>query len=218
MLLLLWCTIYNTLIMTKEEYLKSKQRVIDLLKSTNIDYIDDFIKDLEHSGYFTAPASMKNHLCFEGGLMFHSLNVYDAAMELKKTFSKIRPDVFDDIDDASIVVASLLHDMCKSNLYFKKRNAQVEFGQAEYGTTYGDLPIGHGEKSVVMLLQMGIPLTDAEVCAIRWHMGAWSVAPADSEQQGNFRAAEKLYPLVTLIQLADTIASKIYERGPKTIN
>lgn len=204
--------------LTKDEFFKYKQRVIDLLKSTGIDDIDYFISQLEKSGYFTAPASMKNHLCFEGGLMIHSLNVYDAAVAIRNTFSKIRSDVFEDIEEASIIVACLLHDMCKSNLYFKKRGAQVDFGKAEFGTSYGALPIGHGEKSVVMLLQMGLPLTDEEICAIRWHMGAWSVNQADSEEQGNFRAAERQYPLVTLIQLADTAASKITERPPKTIN
>ncbi len=204
--------------MDKEELKKVKARIIELLKSTEIEDIDYFIGELERSGYFTAPASMKNHLCFDGGLMCHSLNVCEAALLLKRTLMAERPDIFEKISDASIIVASLLHDMCKSDLYYRKRNAQTEFGQAEYGTDPGVLPIGHGEKSVVMLLQMGLGLTDAEICAIRWHMGSWSVNQADSEERNNFRAAEKRYPLVTLIQLADTIASKFTERPPATIN
>ncbi len=204
--------------MDKEELKKVKARIIELLKSTEIEDMEYFIGELEKSGYFTAPASMKNHLCFEGGLMCHSLNVCEAALTLKKTLMEERPDIFEKVSDASIIIASLLHDMCKSDLYFRKRNAQIEFGQAEFGTDPGSLPIGHGEKSVVMLLQMGLGLTDAEICAIRWHMGAWSVNQADSEEKGAFRAAEKRYPLVTLIQLADTIASKFTERPPATIN
>lgn len=203
--------------MDKEELKKVKARIIELLKSTGIEDMDYFIRELEKSGYFTAPASMKNHLCFEGGLMCHSLNVCEAALTLKKTLMADRPDIFEKISDASIIVASLLHDMCKSDLYYRKRNAAVEFGQAEFGTNPGVLPIGHGEKSVVMLLQMGLGLTDAEICAIRWHMGSWSVNQADSEECQNFRAAEKQYPLVTLIQLADTVASKFTERPPETI-
>lgn len=204
--------------MDKEELKKVKARVIELLKSTGIDDMEYFIGELERSGFFTAPASMKNHLCFEGGLMCHSLNVCEAALLLKKTLMSERPDIFEQISDASIIVASLLHDVCKSDIYFRKRNAQTEFGQAEFGSEPGVLPIGHGEKSVVMLLQMGLGLTDAEICAIRWHMGSWSVNQADSEDRNNFRAAEKRYPLVTLIQLADTIASKFTERPPITVN
>lgn len=204
--------------MDKEELKKVKARVIELLKSTGIDDMEYFLGELERSGFFTAPASMKNHLCFEGGLMCHSLNVCEAALLLKKTLMSERPDIFEQISDASIIVASLLHDVCKSDIYFRKRNAQTEFGQAEFGSEPGVLPIGHGEKSVVMLLQMGLGLTDAEICAIRWHMGSWSVNQADSEDRNNFRAAEKRYPLVTLIQLADTIASKFTERPPITVN
>lgn len=198
--------------MEKEELKKYKEQFIGLLKSTGIDDIDYFIAQLEKSGFFTAPASMKNHLCFEGGLMLHSLNVYEAAVLLKKTFEKERPDVFEKISDESLIIAALLHDVCKSNQYFRKRGAQVDFGKAEYGTTYEGLPIGHGEKSVVMLFQMGLGLEDAEVCAIRWHMGAGSVDKSNSEEMGNFRKAEEMYPLVTLIQLADTVAAKIIER------
>lgn len=204
--------------MDKEEIRKHKQEFIDLLKSTSIPDIDLFIEDLEESGFFTAPASMKNHLCYEGGLMIHSLNVYEAAMKLKETFAAVRPDVFEKVSDESIIIAALLHDVCKANLYFRKRGAQMEFGQAEYGTDYGRLPIGHGEKSVVMLYRMGLDLRDDEICAIRWHMGAWSVDSSDAEERGNFRKAQELYPLVSLIQLADTAAAQILERKYESIN
>lgn len=198
--------------MDKEELKKYKEQFLGLLRSTGIEDIDYFIGQLEKSGFFEAPASMKNHLCFEGGLMLHSLNVYEAAMKLKSTFAAERADIFDGITDESIIIAALLHDVCKANLYFRKRGAQVDFGKAEYGTDYSGLPIGHGEKSVVMLFQMGLGLEDSEVCAIRWHMGAWSVDKSNSEEMGNFRKAEELYPLVTLIQLADTVAAKFTER------
>lgn len=200
--------------MEKEELKKHKEHFLELLRSTSIDPEDMeyFIHQLETSGFFTAPASMKNHLCFEGGLMLHSLNVYEAAVALKKTFIEERPDIFEKIPDDSIKIAALLHDVCKANLYFKRHGAQVDYGKAEYGTDYSGLPIGHGEKSVVMLLQMGLPMEDSEVCAIRWHMGAWSVNPSNSEEMGNYRKAEDMYPLVTLIHMADTAAARFTER------
>ena len=149
--------------------------------------------------------------------MVHSLNVYDAAMLLKKSLMAVRPDIYEKVSDESIIVTALLHDMCKADLYFKRRGAQVDFGQAEYGFNQTDLPVGHGEKSVIRLFQMGLDLTDAEICAIRWHMGAWSVNQADSEQQKDIKQAEKLYPLVTLLHMADTVAAKVYERPASTI-
>ena len=204
--------------MDKDELKKHKEEFLGLLRSTGIEDIDYFIAELEKSGFFTAPASMNGHMCYEGGLMIHSLNVYYAAIKLKEVFAPMRPDIFDKISDESIIVAALLHDMCKSNLYFRKRDSRYEMGQAQYGSDYGNLPIGHGEKSVVMLLQMGLGLTDAEICAIRWHMGAWSVNDCDAEEKGNFRKAADLYPLVSLIQLADTAAAGIIECKYTTIN
>lgn len=204
--------------MDKDELKQHKEQFISLLKSTSIPDVDLIIEDLDHMGFFTSPASMKNHLCYEGGLMIHSLNVYEAAIKIRDAFKTVRPDVFDKISDESIIVAALLHDLCKAGLYFRKKGAQYEFGQAEYGSDYGRLPIGHGEKSVVMLLRLGLDLRDDEICAIRWHMGAWSVASGDAEERGSFRKAQELYPLVTLIQLADTAAAQILERKYETIN
>ncbi len=204
--------------MDKEELKEHKEHFLSLLRSTSIPDVELLIEDLEHAGFFTSPASMKNHLCYEGGLMIHSLNVYEAAIKLRNAFKETRPDVFERISDESIIIAALLHDVCKAGSYFRKRNAQMEFGQAEYGTDYGRIPIGHGEKSTVMLLRMGLDLRDDEICAIRWHMGAWSVAAGDSEERAQFRRAQELYPLVTLIQLADTAAAQILERKYETIN
>lgn len=204
--------------MEKDELKKHKEEFIALLRSTNIEGIDDVISELEEIGFFTAPASMKNHLCYEGGLMIHSLNVYLAAKAIKEGFEKMRPDVFETISDESLIIASLLHDVCKSRIYRRKRNAQIEFGKAEYGADYSDLPVGHGEKSVIMLLLMGLNLTDAEICAIRWHMGAWSIVGADSELQQSFRRAGEMYPLVGIIQSADTLAAHILECKYTCIN
>ena len=42
-----------------------------------------------------------------------------------------------------------------------------------YNVTMKNFPMGHGEKSLVLLLCSGLELTDAEMLAIRWHMGPW---------------------------------------------
>ncbi len=204
--------------MDKNELYDSKQEFITLLKSTTLEDVDDIVKDLDDLGFFTAPAaaSAKNHGSFEGGLMIHSLNVYYAAKRLKEAFAPVRPDVFEKVSDESIIIASLLHDVCKADTYFVRRNSRREMGESEYGYAVSPLPLGHGEKSVAMLLKMGVGLTDAEMCAIRWHMGAWSVNSPDDNDA--FRAAVKLYPLVSIIQMADTLAAHVYERAPQAIN
>ena len=76
--------------------------------------------------------------------------------------------------------------------------------------SYDDkLPLGHGEKSV-MVLQQFIKLEPIEQLAIRWHMGAWDLT--DVYGKYAFNEAVKMHPLVTLLQTADLEATHILER------
>ncbi|MCH5347216.1 MAG: HD family phosphohydrolase [Muribaculaceae bacterium] len=204
--------------MDKKELFELKEQFISLLKSTTLEDVDLIVKDLEDLGFFKAPASAKNHLCYEGGLLIHSLNVYEAAMKIKEAFATARPDIFDTVSDESIIIASLLHDVCKASAYVGKPTGRYELGESSYNYNNTDLPVGHGEKSVIMLLRMGVGLSDAEICAIRWHMGPWAVNDSSAEEKGAYRTAEKLYPLVSIIHMADTAAAHILERPYTTIN
>ena len=64
-------------------------------------------------------------------------------------------------------------------------------------------PIGHGEKSVIMLLRLGLDLSEEEMLAIRWHMGEHSVAQTELH---DLMDANEKYPLVQLLQTADRLA------------
>ena len=54
-----------------------KNQFIELLKSTKREGIEDLIKFLEKSDFFTAPSSTRFHGAYKGGLLVHSLNVYN---------------------------------------------------------------------------------------------------------------------------------------------
>ena len=75
----------------------NKERFISLLKGTGRQGVDNVIDMLEKEGFFTAPASTKFHLNSEGGLLEHSLNVYDAAMMLKADMVKVNPAIEKDL-------------------------------------------------------------------------------------------------------------------------
>ena len=72
--------------------------------------------------------------------------------------------------------------------------------------------MGHGEKSVVLLLCSGLEMTDAEMLAIRWHMGPWGVNMNSYEDERNYDTAHSLYPLVMIVHTADCLAASIMER------
>lgn len=193
-----------------------KTKIIELLKATERDRIDKVIDYLENkSDYFTAPASTAFHGNYAGGLAEHSLNVYNVAMRVKAAMVEMKPELADRISDESIAIVALLHDLCKTNVYkIEKKNRKINGVWVEtdaYGVDYSKFPLGHGEKSVIMLLSLGFALTRDEMMAIRWHMAAWELAFQSAEAKSNLNAAKEQCPLLAVLQAADGLASSLLE-------
>lgn len=90
------------------------ERFEHLLKSVDRDGMDSLIEFIRKSDFYTAPASTRFHSCHEGGLLEHTLNVYD---RLKAKFDDKLIEEMIDVSDENIIVAALLHDLCKSYYY-----------------------------------------------------------------------------------------------------
>jgi hypothetical protein len=180
-----------------------KGKIISLLSSTGRNGIERVIKYLEESDFFIAPASTKYHGNYDGGLAEHSLNVYELFKEKNERFNLgLRED--------TVIIASILHDFCKINFYNKqtcwKKNDSNRWESYEGYKVEDDFPIGHGEKSVIML-QCFIRLTKEEVIMIRWHMG--NTEPKEMLMtMGN---AYKLVPAAIALHTADMEASYLLE-------
>ena len=105
---------------------------------------------LEGTDFFTAPASTRFHAAYEGGLLDHSLNVYNVL--ISKHFN---PET-DDLESYTIV--SLLHDLCKAGFYKTElRNRKNDRGEWEKVPVYAvddQFPYGHGDKSVFLILSL----------------------------------------------------------------
>lgn len=195
-----------------------KEEFIEMLRSTGRDGIDDVIEYLEEAGFFTAPASAGHHLNVEGGLVKHSLNTAKAALAIWEGMKKLEPSLETEVKRDRIIIAALLHDVCKSDIYkrsVKKRKNKLGLWEDSegYKVTYKNFPMGHGEKSLIMLLNnTGIYLYDDEMLAIRWHMGAWGINQNSFEDVRSFDTAQKLHPLVPIIHAADGMAANVMER------
>lgn len=194
-----------------------RDRFIQLLRETNRKGIENVIQHLDELGFFTAPASARFHLSRPGGLLEHSLNVFDAATMIRDGLISRFPDLEAQLASDSIAICTLLHDVCKSDIYkpaiVSRKNALGYWEKHDgYQVDYSDLPLGHGDKSVIMLLSWGLEMRTEEMLAIRWHMSAWDLAFQSPEQKACIETAKAKTPLVTLIQCADGIASGIMER------
>ena len=199
------------------DLLKCKEEFIELLHSTERDGVDDVIEGLEGMGFFIAPASANHHLNIEGGLLLHSLNTCKAALMVWEGMKALEPGLVKEVGRDSVIIASLLHDVCKSDIYVrsvkKRKNALGVWEDTEgYKVTYKGFPMGHGEKSVILLLCNGLEMSDDEMLAIRWHMGAFGLNLNSYEELRNYDTARMLYPLVAIVQAADSLAASIMER------
>lgn len=191
--------------MDKEAQKKLADDFVELLRTTNRDGIEELIRYLqEETDFFTAPASTKYHGAYEGGLLQHSMNVYEVL--------RYDPDGNFSFSD-SIIIVALLHDICKANCYHTEKRNVKENGVWVENQIYvfeDELPLGHGEKSLY-LASMFIELSDEEAAAIRWHMGAFDSAFRGGDRGLN--AAYEKYPLAVMLHMADMRATYIMERG-----
>lgn len=195
--------------MDKELVEQNKATFIMLVKDDiKRDGIDALLNWLETTDFFTAPASTKYHLCEEGGLCAHSINVYERLVRLcDAEWGE------DGYNKESVAIIALFHDLCKTNIYkVEMRNVKEngEWVQKPYYSVDDQLPYGHGEKSVYMLNGF-IKLTREEAMAINWHMGG-----LDARVQGgsyDYSRAFQKYPLALLAHLADMEATFIDENN-----
>ena len=182
-----------------------RNEVVSLLKKVNRDGIDKLIEFLEKTDFFIAPASTKFHNNFEGGLAEHSLNVYKELKELTKG----------EWPEETLIIVGLLHDICKVNNYKvemrNKKNPETGvWFQEPYYTTDDMMPLGHGEKSI-MLISEFIKLTKEELYSIRWHMGGYE----PKENYSYISSAYYKYPLAVYTHMADIKATYIDETVKK---
>lgn len=195
-----------------------KQEFLRLLQSTEREDIDYLVEDLEDLGFFLAPASTRFHLNSEGGLVEHSVNVCNIALKLRESMIEMDDTLREKLPKDSVIIASLLHDVCKADVYKKvmkksKNNFGVWTDVPGYEVDYSNFPLGHGEKSVIVVLRSGFDLTDDEIMAIRWHMTAWELPFQSPEARGNLNAAKDVCPLLSLVQAADNLAANLIERN-----
>ena len=189
----------------------NKEKFIEIFKSKikreGADNLLDFLMS-ENCDFFTAPASTRFHLSCEGGLLTHSLNVYECLKEyVERPYAKEKFGL--DFSEESVAIVSLLHDLCKVNCYKKGfRNVKDDEGKWIKVPTYefeDTLPYGHGEKSVYIITGF-MKLTREEAFAIRYHMGF-----SGSEEPRNVGAAFEMFPLAFALSTADMEATYFLE-------
>lgn len=189
----------------------NKERFIELYKENitrpGADKLLDYLLS-PSSDFFTAPASTRFHGNYEGGLLEHSLNVYDCLVDYLSR-DKVKNEFNLEYSDETVAIVSLLHDLCKVNVYKAGfRNVKGEDGVWRQVPNYSFedmLPYGHGEKSVYIISGF-MRLTREEAFAIRYHMGF-----SGEENKTTVGNALDMFPLALAVNIADMEATFLIE-------
>lgn len=204
------------------------EKLLSGVQKTGVESLIDFIRK---SDFYIAPASTRFHLAEEGGLLAHSLHVYDRLMAKKN--DPLWAEELSKYTDSTLVIVSLLHDICKTYFYVKEPKNQKTYdkekvkaappktvkhddnGDFIWETVMGysiddKYPLGHGNKSCAFITQC-MPLSMTETAAITWHMGAY----CDSSLWNSLGNAYEKWSLALALHEADLEASYLLEK--KTI-
>lgn len=195
----------------------NKERFLEIYRRTihreGSDKLLEYLTS-KNSDYFTAPASTRFHGCYEGGLLEHSLNVYDCLCAYMAR-DRVREVYHIEASDETIAIISLLHDLCKVNIYKPSfRNVKDSKGVWQKVPSYefdDQLPYGHGEKSVYIISGY-MKLTREEAFAIRYHMGF-----SANDDPKNVGAAFEMFPIAYALSVADSEATYFLEKKEPSV-
>ena len=193
---------------TEDWEMDAKERFVSLYKQ----YIkregsERLLDYLLKSDFFTAPASTRFHGTYAGGLVEHSLNVFDCLSDYLQR-ERVKEVYQLSCDMETVAIVALLHDVCKIDCYKESmRNQKINgtWQQVPYYEFDDKMPYGHGEKSVYIINGF-LRLTREEAFAIRYHMGF-----SGSEETRNVGAAFEMYPLAFALSTADMEATYFLE-------
>ena len=185
----------------KEEFIQIYQNNIHREGAEALlDYLEN------KSDFFTAPASTRYHNNCLGGLLAHTLNVYEnfkAQLQLREI----------DLPEESIILTSLLHDICKCNYYvLEQRNRKVNGKWEQYdvwsNTKAVSPPLPHSYRSIRMIGTF-LRLTPSEELCIYYHMGPYG--GEDYEYRNLLQKVNTDYPETLLFYIADLSATYLDE-------
>lgn len=208
----------------------NRDTFIEILKSIKREYdFEGLVKFLDDGGFFDAPASSQYHSAFDGGLCFHSLEVYTNLVKLCKTVFEGETVVE---EDDTLKIVALFHDIAKMNLYEKtaiNEKCYCDTGTSvdavgrfnwvskfAYKTKSIDSREVYGDKcfTAYFLLSRYMPLTDLELIVLANQYSAFDSSGCSSKE---LSALLGKYPLVALLHSSDVISTYIteskYEQG-----
>ena len=118
---------------TIEENIQRFEELLGFAQRPGMDKLINYIK--KNTDFYSAPASTRFHLSCEGGLLQHSLNVYDCLVAKKE--NPIWQSILAEVSDEKLIVMALLHDLCKANFYIEGTKNQKTYDAEKVAAAEG---------------------------------------------------------------------------------
>lgn len=214
----------------------NKKRYLEIINSITLADADikGLINWLEKSDFFSAPATLKYHGSYPGGLCEHSLKVYDNLVKLASIFTTsyepqwdtdsqgnpiketVRTVEVSQYSADTLKIVALMHDIGKTNYFttYQRNVKNEETGKWEQKEEYKvkdaseRFILGNHEQNSEYIAHSFFPLSVEESSAILNHLGGMG---ADSAQIIAPTIYTK-YTLAVLLHMADLIACYIDEK------
>lgn len=212
--------------MLSENQLKSnKEEFKRLVNSITREGAKDLLDWLETTDFYTAPASVRYHSCYKGGLCQHSINVY-------RNMEKLRNEFCPEVSEDTCKIVALFHDISKvgfyeetvqnKKVYSKNGTKSDELGNFDWVSVKGYKVKSDTDKSFVchthgvnsyLLIHRFIKLTQSETAAIMNHHSGMD----DNMAVKDISEVLNRYPAATLLHMADYLSTFITE-NPYMVN
>ena len=186
-----------------------KETIRRLLLATKRDGMVSLLTWMEINGFYDSPCSTQHHLCYEGGLAEHSLNVYNIMLSISDGL--LDSNEYEELIK-SITICALLHDIGKVGQfgkpgyvenYLSKRDKDGNPIRSEakpYVANAELLNVPH-EIRALSIISKFIDLTEEEQHAILFHNGKYTHVGYDLKET----------PLQMMLHFADLWCSRVVE-------
>ena len=195
---------YNKLI-SYIEYCDEKQK----------EPLRNMYEDLSEQIVVASAASMKQfHGAYPGGYVIHVLNVIKYSIELYKLWKKMDADMTG-YSQSELIFSALNHDLGKIgkkdiDYYIKNESEWHRTNQGKFYTNNPKLSnIPHEERSILTLVEYGVPFSEQEYIAIRTHNGPLMDANKSYWNLSFDKSKEFKTNLPIIIHYADFMAYRI---------
>jgi hypothetical protein len=189
----------NVAIFTRN-YLKyiRKNRLFDKVNNLSVEEFEQYLKE----GTF---AGLMHDLC--------KLNIYIPEEDLSDKQAKLIRDKLNSYGiDPNPFIDKLGKKSGSEFIDSLMKNQVEDIDSIKRIYSFNDtFNIGHGEKSVIMLLRMGVKLTDEQIIAIRYHMYSTDVL-FNTNQAKSIQDFMADTPMLRALHLADLQSTFLFEK------